>query len=106
MKAEKLLKLIENKFPDIRHHTDTYYTASPLTYRDYTGTPNGSMYGIVKDFNEPLKTFISHNTKIPNLFLTGQNINLHGILGVTISSVISCSNLIDINTIIDNIKNA
>ncbi|MBS4012511.1 MAG: NAD(P)/FAD-dependent oxidoreductase [Bacteroidetes bacterium] len=105
MKAEAFLKVIEKKIPDFRSHIDTYYTASPLTYRDYTGIPEGSMYGIIKDCNNPLDSFISHNTKVTNLFLTGQNINLHGILGVTMSAMISCSNLIDINKLIKEIKN-
>ena len=105
MKAEAFIKKIEKKFPDLRTHIDTYYTASPLTYRDYTGIPEGSMYGIIKDCNNPLNSFISHNTKVSNVFLTGQNINLHGILGVTMSSMISCSNLVDINKLINEIKN-
>ena len=63
-KAEQLLDLIEKKIPDIRSHVKTYYTSTPLTYRDYTGTVNGSIYGVIKDSNSPLKSFIQPRTKI------------------------------------------
>ncbi len=89
-KAEKLLDTIALKFPNIRESIQTYYTSSPLSYRDYMGTDDGNMYGIVKDYNEPVKTMISVKTKVPNLLLTGQNINLHGVLGVTESALVTC----------------
>ncbi len=93
-KAEKLLDLIENKYPNIRSAIKTYYTSTPLTYRDYTGTVNGSTYGIMRDCNNALRTMITPKTKIPNLFLTGQNINLHGVMGVTIGSFLTLSNFV------------
>ena len=49
------------------------------------------MYGIVKDYRNPLKTFISPRTKLPNLYLTGQNLNLHGILGAAMSGLVTCT---------------
>ena len=105
-KAEKLFALVEEKFPGFRNAIDKYYTATPLSVRDYIGTSDGSLYGIVKDFREPMKTFISPRTKIPNLFLTGQNLNLHGVLGVTVSAVLTCSEILGINYMLDKIRNA
>jgi all-trans-retinol 13,14-reductase len=46
------------------------------------------MYGVLRDINA---SRILHRTKIPNLFLTGQNINTHGIMGVIIGACITCS---------------
>ena len=105
-KAQKLFELVEQKFPGFRSAIDKYYTATPLSVRDYIGTNDGSLYGIVKDFREPMKTFISPRTKIPNLFLTGQNLNLHGVLGVTVSSVLTCSEILGIDYMIEKIRNA
>src|ERR1043165_3034046 len=90
-KAEKLLDTIAIKFPNIRECIQSYYTSSPLSYRDYMGSDDGNMYGIVKDFKEPMKTMISVKTKVPNLLLTGQSIGLHGVLGVTESALVTCS---------------
>lgn len=67
-KTQQLLDLVEVRFPGFRKTIKKVYSSSPLTYRDYTGTVDGSLYGILKDCNEPLKTLISAKTKIPNLF--------------------------------------
>jgi all-trans-retinol 13,14-reductase len=105
-KAEKLLDCVEEKFPGLRDCIKTYYTATPLSYRDYVGNDDGSMYGIVKDYQNPLKTFISPRTKIPNLYLTGQNLNLHGILGATMSGLVTCTAFLGNEEIIEKIRNA
>lgn len=105
-KAELLLRNVEKQFPGIQESVEAYYTSTPLTWRDYTGTRAGSAYGVLKDYNRPLESVILPKTKIPNLYLTGQNVNLHGILGVTISSVITCAELIDIKYLIKKIKSA
>ncbi|MFN6945885.1 MAG: phytoene desaturase family protein, partial [Cytophagaceae bacterium] len=105
-KAEKLLDEIEKKIPGLRHKIASYYTSTPLTYRDYIGTRDGSLYGIVKDYKDPLKSFISAKTKIPNLYLTGQNLNMHGVLGVTIGSVVTCSEFLGNKYIMDQVVKA
>jgi all-trans-retinol 13,14-reductase len=70
------------------------------------GTDDGSIYGVVKDVTEPFKTSISVRTKLPNLLLTGQNVNLHGILGVTVSAVLTCGEVLGIQSLIEKIRNA
>ncbi len=105
-KAEKLLNAIEVKFPNIRECIQSYYTSSPLSYRDYIGTDDGNMYGIVKDFNEPVKTMISVKTKVPNLLLTGQNVNLHGVLGVTESALVTCGTVLGKEYLLNKILEA
>ncbi len=104
-KAEMLIDLVSKKFPGLREAIKSYSVATPLTYRDYQGTADGSMYGIAKDYKDTVKTFIAARTKIPNLYLTGQNLNLHGILGVTISALMTCGEIIDIEQLIYNINN-
>jgi all-trans-retinol 13,14-reductase len=105
-KAERLLDIVEKKFPGLREWIASYYVATPLSYRDYQGTADGSMYGIAKDYKNTFKTFISPATRIPNLFLTGQNLNLHGILGVTISALMTCGAIIDLNKLVEDINKA
>lgn len=105
-KAEQLLAAVEKRFNGIQAATEAVYTSTPLTWRDYTGTIDGSAYGILKDYNSPMHSTILPKTKIANLLLTGQNVNLHGILGVTISSILTCGELIDIKQLIGKIKTA
>lgn len=105
-KAEILLDAVERKFPGLRQCIKTYYVATPLSYRDYIGNDDGSLYGIVKDYKHTLKTFISPRTKLPNLYLTGQNLNLHGILGASMSGIVTCCALLGNDSVIHKIKNA
>lgn len=93
-KAETMLDELEKKFPDLRKHIRATYTSTPLTYRDYIGSETGGMYGFVKDANQPLKNSLPPRTKVKNLLLTGQSVNMHGILGVTICAVLTCSEIV------------
>ena len=105
-KTEKLLDEVEKKFPGLRDCIFSYYSSTPLSFRDYIGNEDGAMYGIVKDHKDPLKTFISPRTKLPNLYFTGQNLHLHGILGVTISALVTCIAVMGNESIVEKIKNA
>jgi len=102
--AEHYLDVLEQSFPGIRANIEGYETSTPLTYRDYTATRFGSMYGIIRDKNFPTQTLVSQRTKVPNLFMTGQNINSHGILGVTIGAALTCAEFLGLNKIIDGIE--
>lgn len=105
-KAEKLLDMVEKRFPVLRQCIQSYYVATPLSFRDYIGTEDGSMYGVLKDCTDPLRTFISARTKLSNLYLTGQNLNMHGILGVSMSAVVTCAELLDFEKLLHEIKTA
>ncbi len=93
-KTEIMLDELEKKFPGLRKHIRATYTSTPLTYRDYIGSETGGMYGFVKDANQPLKNSLPTRTKVKNLLLTGQSVNMHGILGVTICAVLTCSEIL------------
>ena len=88
--AERLLAAVEEEFPHLRQHIEAYYTSTPLTYRDYTGTEGGSMYGVAKDIHAGPASRVHHRTRIPNLLLAGQNVNSHGILGTLVGTLVAC----------------
>ncbi|HNP49199.1 MAG TPA: NAD(P)/FAD-dependent oxidoreductase [Bacteroidia bacterium] len=106
MKAEKLIDKVCKQFPDLRNCIQSYYCATPLSYRDYIGNSDGSLYGVMKDYKHPMKTFISPRTKLPNLYLTGQNLNLHGVLGAAMSGIVTSASLVGIEELTKKIKDA
>jgi all-trans-retinol 13,14-reductase len=53
-----------------------------------------------------MRTFISSKTKVENLFLTGQSVNMHGVLGVTIGAVLTCTHILGRDYLIDKIIKA
>ncbi len=103
-KMKALYDLVSSKVKEIDGKVQHWYAATPLTFRDYTGTVNGSMYGIEKDCSRPFITNIPSRTKIPNFFFTGQNISNHGILGVAFSALMTCANFVDMQKLIAKIK--
>lgn len=92
--SEKLLIEIYKRIPLLKGNIVAQSAATPLTYRDYTATPKGALYGIMKDLHKPAETVIATRSKIPNLLLTGQNVNLHGVLGVSITAIATCAELV------------
>ncbi len=92
--AEECIALAETFIPGLHHMVEAHYSTTPLTYRDYTLTPNGSAYGVRKDYHNPMMTLLSAKTPIPNLYLTGQSLTLHGLLGVTMTSLFTVSEII------------
>jgi all-trans-retinol 13,14-reductase len=103
-KAESCINLASERIPSLKDCIEKIYTSTPLTYRDYTGAQNGSAYGIRKDCNDTLGTVIMPQTQIPNLFLTGQNLNLHGILGVSMTSFFTCAKITGTNNLLKDIR--
>jgi all-trans-retinol 13,14-reductase len=105
-KEEKLLNKVETRFPGLRDSILHTYTSTPLTFRDYIGNEDGNLYGYSKDFQNPMGALISPKTRIPNLFFTGQYLNLHGILGTAISGLITAMALSGKTDFIEKIRNA
>lgn len=103
-RTERFLEEIEKKFPAIRGCMEAVYVSTPLSYRDYIGGEKGNMYGYVKDSSRPMLTFISPKSQIKNLYFTGQSVNMHGILGVTIGAVSTCSEILGRKYLLDKIN--
>ena len=102
-KAESCIALVRSRLPELGDAVDTVYTSTPLTWRDYVRSPEGSAYGIRKDCRDALSTVLSTKTPVPNLFLAGQSVNLHGLLGVSMTSVFACAQILGMETVRRNI---
>ena len=90
-KAKKCIDLAMHYIPELQDNIVEYWTSTPLTYRDYTGIPQGSAFGVRKSCTNLIGTVTSPATPIPNLFLSGQNLMLHGMLGTAMSSLLTCN---------------
>ena len=104
--SEAVIDFVSQHYPDLRQHIDKIYTASPLTYRDYTSTPEGSAYGIVKDCRNPMVTLMPARTRIGNLLITGQSLNIHGCLGTVVSSAVTSSEILGMEYLAKKIGDA
>lgn len=102
--ASLFINEVSNILPGLQQAVKKIDVCSPLTYRDYLNIPNGSMYGLKKNVNDLANTTFGTHTKISNLFLTGQNINMHGILGVSITSLLTCSEIVGLEYLVEKIN--
>lgn len=103
-RTQALLNKLHLLFPGIQGLIEKVESASPLTIRDYYGVKDGSMYGFRKDCKNIMLSQIPPVTKIKNLILTGQNINLHGICGVPLTAVGTAEILLGRDKIINKIN--
>ncbi|MBO4551223.1 MAG: NAD(P)/FAD-dependent oxidoreductase [Bacteroidaceae bacterium] len=92
-KTEQCMALAEQYIPNLREMVEQCYTSTPLTYRDYLGSPEGGAFGMRKDCRASMLSFHSVGTPLPNLLLTGQSVILPGIEGVTMTAFETCSKI-------------
>ena len=103
-KAARLIDTVAQRYPEVKANIVSYKTATPLTFRDYMGAPDGSIYGMMPDVQNPMQTRVPIRTKIPNLLLAGQNVGLHGVLGVSINAVAVAGELIGLEYLLGKIN--
>ena len=105
-RARRLIAALDRRFPGIKDNIECFYVSSPLTYRDYTGTQDGSIYGVAKDITLGSAGRVPHKTRIPNVFMTGQNVNSHGMLGVIVGTMVTCGEFLTPKYIYEQILEA
>lgn len=103
-KMQLLLNKMEELHPGFSSCIDKVVTASPLTIRDYYGVKDGSLTGYSKDCRNIALSQVPVVTKVDNLFLTGQNNNLHGFCGVPLTAINTCEAILGRNYIIGKLS--
>ncbi len=91
---DEMIDLASTQLPSLRENIAYSYTSTPLTYRRYNGVAQGAAFGIERDWHKGGMDVISPRTPISNLLLTGQNLMLHGILGVTMTAMDTISHIV------------
>ena len=102
--VSKVLDKLEIVMPGVKEAAANVYAASPLTIRDYYATPKGAIFGYLKDSGNIAVAQIPVYTRLPNLWLSGQNINLHGICGVPLTAINTVEAILGKNSIVDRIN--
>ncbi len=99
-----LLDKVENIHPGFSACIEAINTSSPLTIRDYYNTKEGGISGFSKNAGNLILSQVPIATKVDNLLLTGQNINMHGFCGVSLTAVATCEALLGRNYIVNKIN--
>lgn len=103
-KTLECINLASRAITGLEESVENFYTSTPISYMTYTNTIKGCAYGIKKDYTNTMLTILSAKTPIENLLLTGQNLNLHGILGVSMTSCMTCAEIIGMEKMLEELN--
>ena len=102
--ARRILDTLQEHWPEQAPYLKMVDASTPLTFRDYTLTPRGTAYGIIKSASNFRHAQLGAKTKVKNLFLAGQSIVQPGVLGALISGVYTGTAILGRNYLINKIK--
>jgi phytoene dehydrogenase-like protein len=88
-----LLDLIEHHHPGFRDLVEYSELGTPLTFEHFTAAPSGAIYGYPGTPDKYRKRWLSPQTPIRNLYLTGSDVAFLGIMGALMGGVLTASGL-------------
>jgi phytoene dehydrogenase-like protein len=92
--VEALLDLVERNHPGFRDLVEYSELGTPLTFEHFTAAPSGAIYGYPGTPEKYRKEWLSVNTPIRNLCLTGSDVSVLGIMGALMGGVMTASRLL------------
>ena len=86
-----LLDLVERHHPGFGDLVGYSELATPLTFEHFTAAPSGTIYGYPATPERYGKAWLGPRTMIQNLYLTGSDVALLGIMGALMGAVVTAS---------------
>ena len=78
-KEQEVMEQLQTLYPEIKKQIVDCFSSTSLTFRDDFLTPEGAMFGLSQSVG-------SVRTRTKGLYLSGQNIYLHGLCGVVMTA--------------------
>lgn len=85
--AQRLLECLYEKLPQLRGKIDYYETSTPLSTDYFCAYRRGEIYGLDHDPERFEQDWLKPKTRIPGLYLTGQDILSCGVVGAMLAGV-------------------
>ena len=92
--TQALLDLVERHHPGFRDLVEYTELATPLTFEHFTAAPSGAIYGYPGTPAKYTTAWLGPRTPIRNLYLTGTDAALLGIMGALMGGVVTASCLL------------
>jgi all-trans-retinol 13,14-reductase len=89
-----LLDLVERSHPGFGDLVEYSELGTPLTFEHFTAAPSGTIYGYPGTPEKYSKAWLGPRTPIGNLYLTGTDAALLGIMGALMGGVVTASCLL------------
>lgn len=85
--AQRLLEKLFEKHPNLREHLDYYELSTPLSTAWFCRYPTGEIYGLDHDPKRFQQDWLRPKTRIPGLYLTGQDVLTCGVVGALVAGL-------------------
>lgn len=85
--AQRLLEKLFEKHPNLREHVDYYELSTPLSTAWFCRYPTGEIYGLDHDPERFNQQWLQPKTRIPGLYLTGQDVLTCGVMGALVAGL-------------------
>ncbi|MEN8134613.1 MAG: NAD(P)/FAD-dependent oxidoreductase [Thermodesulfobacteriota bacterium] len=99
--TKDLINQAAGNFGEACHNIKPLAAGSPLTFRDELGSPAGGVYGVQHN----LQQYVARaRTKVQGLYLSGQGSLMAGLLGASMSGLVTASEIMGLDETWDRVK--
>jgi all-trans-retinol 13,14-reductase len=89
--GEDLMAYLYDKLPQLRGRVDYYEVSTPLSTQYFCEWQRGELYGLDHDPQRFTQDWLAPRTKIPGLWLTGQDIVSCGVVGAMMGGLLTAT---------------
>jgi all-trans-retinol 13,14-reductase len=92
--GERLMDILYDKVPQARGKVDYYEVSTPLSTNWFGGYQKGELYGLAHTSQRLEQDWLRPKTRIPGLWLTGQDILTCGVTGAMMAGLITTMSMV------------
>ena len=92
--GERLLEYLYEKLPQLRGRIDYWEVSTPLSMQWFCGWEHGELYGLDHDPDRFRQQWLRPKTRIPGLWLTGQDVMSCGVTGAMMGGMASATTVV------------
>ena len=94
--GERLLEHLYDKVPQVRGRIDYWEVSTPLSMKWFCGWERGELYGLDHDPSRMRQRWLRPRTKVPGLWLTGQDIMSCGVSGAMMGGLAAATAIVGV----------
>ena len=91
--GERLLEQLYDKVPPVRGRVDYWEVSTPLSMQWFCGWERGELYGLDHDPSRMQQGWLRPRTRVPGLWLTGQDVMSCGVSGAMMGGVAAATSV-------------
>jgi all-trans-retinol 13,14-reductase len=102
--GERLLEHLYAKVPQVRGRVDYWEVSTPLSMQHFCGYGRGELYGLDHDPERMRQGWLRPRTRVPGLWLTGQDVMSCGVTGAMMGGMASAASIAGLRRIMPVMK--